>query len=107
MINIGKLDRRITIEQKTEGLSSTGAVLDSSWGTLDTVWAKVIQKSGRELLVSDQVNAQADVVFRIRYRSDVTEKMRILYNSEYYDITYIKELGRQDALEITATVRNR
>ncbi|MGR3220733.1 MAG: phage head closure protein [Candidatus Anammoxibacter sp.] len=40
---------------------------------------------------------------RIRYRTDVDNEMRFVYNSNYYDIYSQAELGRQDGLEIFGT----
>ena len=101
----GRLDRRIIIQQKTVTFDSFGDETES-WTELSTVWANVIVKSGRESFNNDQEIAERTVIFRIRYLSTVTERMRISYNSVFYDIESIKELGRREGMEISTTVNN-
>lgn len=103
-IDAGRYDRQITIQSATETQSSTGYAAESwaNLGTDPTVWAQVIQKSGREFFEADKVAAEVVTVFRIHYRSDLTNKMRIVYNSRNFDILEIKELGYFEALEIIA-----
>lgn len=100
----GELDRRITIESRTESRSTTGAAT-YTWATLATVWAKVKPVRGQEYFAASQVNAQVDAIFTIRYRADITRTMRISYGGEYYDIQDIAELGRGEGLELYARVQ--
>ena len=95
----GTLDRRIVIQQNTPAASGSGAMAPS-WATLATVWARVTEQHGREFLAADQTVAEQRAVFRIRHRSDVTEEMRISYNSRIYEIQSIAELGRRVGLDI-------
>lgn len=103
----GELDRLITIEQATESTDAYGAPTltwdppANSW----QVWAQVKPIRGQEYFAAQQVNARVDTTFRIRYRSDITTKMRISYGGEYYDIQSIIELGRREGLELMAIVR--
>ena len=96
----GDLDRRITIEQSTDTADSFGTPVPG-WSELDVVWAKVRRRFGREFLEGG-VQAEADIVFTIRYRSDVTHAMRVVYDADNYDIVSIIEVGRQEGLEIAA-----
>jgi len=100
----GQLDRRITIEQNTPGHDAAGAPTES-WATLATVWAEVRPAAGREFFDAQQIVAEAKVVFRIRYRSDVDHKMRVSYAGNLYDIHGIAELGRQEGLDIMTTAK--
>lgn len=97
-MRIGNLDRRITIEQNTPATDSFGEQ-DASWSELDTVWAEVRTQSGREIFRAG-TQAEADVTFRIRYRSDLTRAMRIIHDGDAYDILAINEIGRREGLEI-------
>lgn len=100
----GQIDRRITIERNTPGRDAVGAETES-WTTLATVWAEVRPAAGREFFDAQQVVAEAKVVFRIRYRSDVTAKMRVSYAGNLYDIHSVAELGRQEGLDIMTTAK--
>ena len=104
-LNIGRMDRRIDIEQDTASSADSYGQIVPSWGALDTVWAQVTP-SGNETHEGNQDHATRTTEFRIRYRSDVTEKMRIKYpasSGDIYDIESIIEIGRQEGLDITAT----
>lgn len=98
------MDRRITFQQAAEVQSSTGYA-EKTWANLAsnaTVWAQVIQQNGRELTEGDKVNAEIVTLFKVRYRTDITEKMRIVYGGRNFDILHIKELGRREGLELVA-----
>lgn len=97
----GALYRQIVIEQVAEARSSTGDVV-ATWSTFATVRAQHKPASGREYHTSDEKNAEVDSVFITRYLSGVLPKMRISYDGRYYDIYSIKEIGRQQGLEILA-----
>ena len=108
---IGRMDRRIDIEQDTATSADSYGQVVPSWGVLDTVWARVTlggdrARAGSERHEGNQDHAQRTAEFRIRYRTDVTEKMRIRYpasSGDIYDIESIIEIGRQVGLDITAT----
>ena len=97
----GELDRLIVIETPTEGQDDYGGRA-LTWATFATVWAKVTPTRGRETVAADQMVAQADTVFRIYWLSGVTTKMRVSYDSQYYDILYPAEIGRREGLDVLA-----
>lgn len=87
---VGTLRERIVIESLSEAQSTSGHPAQS-WSTLATVWAAVDyrQLPSDEKEMTGRKVAEQVVLFTVRYRSDVTEKHRISYNSQYYDITSI------------------
>lgn len=92
----GQLDRRITIESYTATRDVLGGEVQT-WATHTTVWAGVMYKelqSDESQMAGSQV-ASRKVNFRIRYLSTVTEKMRVNFESEYYDILSITHEGRK------------
>jgi len=97
----GPMDRRITIQQNTGQIDDYGQEIPQ-WSDLDEIWSQVVPLRGNERYAAQQPGALSAMKFAIRYRSDVTEQMRILYDGRYYDITYIEELGRQDGLMLHA-----
>ncbi len=98
----GRLDRRIIIEQNTNTSPNTHGDVVPSWSTLATVWAEIKPIRVNERFQGQQELAQAEYKIYIRYRTDLDPKMRIQYNSEYYDILGIMEIGRKKGLEIQA-----
>ena len=55
-MDIGKLDKRITLQSRSATLDSYGQEIDS-WTDVATVWANVKPVGGREKLRSMQVDS--------------------------------------------------
>jgi SPP1 family predicted phage head-tail adaptor len=106
-MDIGKMDRLITIQTPTNSLDSEGGV-SKSWSTGYQVWAEVIQKGGREAFKHEQVQADVDTIFRIYYNATVipTRTQRIVYNSTNYNIMDVRELGYGERWEIMAKAKS-
>lgn len=101
---IGKMDRRITLQAKTEAQNSYGEPVPS-WSEFATVWAQKIEMGGREYLASQQVAPEVVRRYRIRYLSGLNESMRLVdENAEHWDIQRIAEGGRRQWLDITVKV---
>lgn len=96
----GKLDRRITIEDLQKTPDGAGGYTEN-WVTLATVWAEKRKQSGEEALRAGSVVPAETVIFRTRFRSDVTTEARIKHEGETYNITSIREIGRREGLELT------
>jgi SPP1 family predicted phage head-tail adaptor len=94
MINIGRLDRKIVIENQTFATNSIGEYI-STWAVFHTTFASVAKVSGSEKIEADQVTATNKVRFKIRFFNGIDETMRVLYNGNYYDIVEIQELDRE------------
>lgn len=101
-MNIGALDRYITIQQQTTSQSSTTGEVTSTWGPLASVYATVnypksatTKTEGQEL---GRETASLPVEFVIWYRSDVTENMRVLYDSTYFNIMRVNRVGKRDEM---------
>ena len=100
-MNLGKLDRRIVIEQYSETRTTSGAV-NKVWSTLGEVWAKVDWKSGGEGFEAKQEQGFNNVEFMVRFCGllNANEKQRIFYNDEYFDILYVNEIDRRQYYKI-------
>lgn len=95
----GKLDRRITIQALTVTPNIEGAGIDS-WSAGTTVWADKIPKTVSEAFQNQQELATADLVFRVRNISGITETSRVVYNSKNYDIIGIQEIERNQGFDL-------
>ena len=104
-MNPGGMDRRVTIERYTATTDSWGHPT-KTWSTLAEVWAQKKEVRAVERTEQAQIVALSFTQFRIRYRNDVDTTMRISYGSQYYYITAVKELGRQEGLEISTEFRD-
>lgn len=93
-MNIGRLDRKIVIEGKTQAQNSYGEPV-ATWSTYHTAFAQVQKAGGKEGEEASRITATNMVRFKIRFFAGITEDMRVLYNGNYYDIIEIQELDRE------------
>lgn len=92
-----QLSKRVTLQTATETRDTDGSVIQT-WSDTATVRAAVEPLVGREYWAAQQINAERTVRFRIRYRSGVTPKMRVSYDSRVFDIKSainVNERGRE------------
>lgn len=92
-VTIGELRHRITIERKTRGASDgAGGYLSETWNALDTVFAKIDPKGGREIVAADQVVHRLTHVITMRRRTDVTTAMRVVYKGRELAILGVRDI---------------
>lgn len=96
-----KLDRRITIEKPTTTQAADNQTIDT-WSTFISCWASVRPTRGNEQIEAEMPFASHTLDFIIRYRTTITEQMRIAYKGKTYQIKSILEIGRNEGLRITA-----
>ena len=86
-MNSGKLRHRITIQTYTETVQNDGGVV-RTWSTFAQRWASWKQVSAAEVeSQADQIEGRVVHQFRIRKTDDVTQDMRIVYDSRTFNIT--------------------
>lgn len=92
---IGRLDQRVTLQSPTRTADAAGG-FTAAWGNLTStpvVWARVEPKSGSESMSDDRMNAASMYQFTIRNRSDVDERMRIVWLGENYNVRSVLREG--------------
>jgi SPP1 family predicted phage head-tail adaptor len=102
-MEVGALDRRVTIETATKTKDSYGGIV-VSWASLGTYWANVRPMVARERFISGAIRENNVSVFTIRYRTGFDVEARISYDGKLYRIIGIAERGRREWTEITAEV---
>lgn len=105
ILPLGKLDRRITIQQLTQSQGSDYGNPTKTWSDWLETYANVYFGGGREFEAARQINAEVDTQFQIRWTTGLSATMRILYDGVYYDIHRIQEVGRRQRLNIWAKAR--
>lgn len=99
MLNIGMMNRRITIERETETVKPSGSVV-KTWTPVATVRAEVLQQTASEFFTGFGEAETGTVIFRVRYRPGITTADRVTYEGTAYGIKEIKDIGRRHALEL-------
>lgn len=103
----GRLRQRVRIEQATETRDAFGATLQS-WEELATVWAEVLPQVGAEGFATDSAVERTvqSYTITIRYRRDMTTKMRAVWNGKTMDIEKVADpTGGRRTLELEAKER--
>lgn len=83
----------------TTSQSASGEAVET-WSTLATVWAQRQDQAGNEAFRAGAERAMVGTVYRIRYRSDLKARDRLVDASETYDIESIALFGRNDGLDL-------
>lgn len=87
-MDIGKLNKRITIQQQSLTYDDAGQQVES-WSTFASVWADIKFKSGKETIKADALASTVMASIRIRYKQGVNAGMRVQYKDEQYEILSI------------------
>lgn len=95
----GKLTHQITIEAPSNTVSPAGTVTQT-WAPIATVRGEILQQTATEFLRADAEAERNTIIFRIRYRADLSTSARVTHAGQAYDLVEIKPLGRHQGLEL-------
>ena len=82
-----------TIEVKTNTPDDQGGYT-TTWADFATVTGFVRPTSGKELILDDHIKTENLKAFSFEYISGITNDMRILFNSKYYNIHQISNAAQ-------------
>lgn len=108
---IGDLKHRITFQVLVTTINENGFEV-SEWKDYKTVWAKVLNLSGKEYFEAATINKEKTVKFIIRFVKSIDESMIINFEDRRYNITDINNIRYENkyceikALEINDIVSN-
>lgn len=88
------LDKRITIQRLER--SGEGSFAEEIWQEICSVWANWVNVHGSEVWAAESVQALKAATVTIRYRSDVDEKCRILFNGIAYEIVSVNNVRQRN-----------
>ena len=98
---VGKLDRRIELQEPIETRDTTGDVI-TTYSTVYTVPCAVENFKSAERFSSEQIRSSRVRDFRMRYLTNIEENWQIRYEGSDFRILAIDEIGRREGLKITA-----
>lgn len=104
-MKFGLMRDRIVLQQYTSTRDDWGHE-QRRWEDLATVWAEKKYKNSQLTSEVKGITHIMQVIFRIRYRSDVDTKMRVKQGSKLFDIVGMKQVGHQEVLEIITIERD-
>lgn len=98
-------DRWITLKTPSSTRDAFGAEV-LSWSTEDIpAGIEYVTSPKEQIGTSQKPYAVTTIVFTIRYRSGLTEKQQITFETNEYDIINIAEVGRRKYSRITAELK--
>jgi SPP1 family predicted phage head-tail adaptor len=98
-----RLKRRVTIQAPSVTQDAYGQPV-VGFVTLATVWAAVEPLTGRQLFAAKQALSEISVKVTIRYRTDVTTAMSVVYLTHTYQIDAVIDFeARHESLELMCT----
>jgi SPP1 family predicted phage head-tail adaptor len=112
-IDQGALDRRVTIQYRTDGDSDSGFPTED-WTTTTsvTVFMAAVPLSGMERVAAEQVSARYDTRWVMHYRADmdpylvdVAKDRRLSYQGRIYNVTGAEMMGNKAAISLTTVAK--
>ena len=108
----GRLDRRITIEVKSNAALDEWSSTPYTWITKLECWGQKTDQTSTEATDLKQLVNTTRTVWRIRYNAEINTQMRVKFIegvgakavTYYYSITGIKEIGRRAALDLLTEI---
>ena len=90
----GRLRQRVLIEQPIETPDASGGFI-TSWHEVATVWAEIrsVRVGRSELAVAGKLQSENWFEMTMRYRNDITTKMRVTYNGISYAIRVVDDVN--------------
>ena len=89
------LNRKVELFSLTKTATPSGG-FTQAWVSVDTMWAKVKNTSGNELMHADKLGATAFSDFTIRYRANINETMKLVFRTVDYQIRHINNIEEAD-----------
>lgn len=84
-MRIGKLNRRVSLQKLGPAQDAAGQSTDE-WAEFAKPWANILFVNGKEFATAGSEASSATVSVMLRYRTDVTAAMRIVYRGAIYNI---------------------
>ncbi|WP_426043697.1 phage head closure protein [Caulobacter sp. DWR3-1-2] len=103
----GDLDRRITLQPRVLTKDPFNADVET-WPDLTTVWASYEPVKDGERFRANETAATITARFQIRWSglvASLSPADRLNFDNRSFDIVAVKEIGRREGLEISATAR--
>lgn len=106
-MNAGQLNRKVTFLQYQESTDAVGGT-EQTLVPAFTTWAMIEPARGREYYESQKLKDEDSYKITIRYRSNVTNSMRIQYQNTVYQIQSVTDpTTRHEFLELYCIVKHR
>lgn len=107
MTSTGDLDQRITFQAKVNTSNGAGG-FRTAWADVadtPTVWAQALPLMGREISQESGDAATAEYKFTFRYRTDISEVDRIVWNGSNFNIRRVERTSGRELFTVAIAER--
>jgi head-tail adaptor len=105
MMDAGELKHRILLETIARSQNTVGQLVEV-WTAVGSLWAKMEDATGSEGERDDIISAVLKSDFTIRFRALNATDFRFVYNTQVFDIEFIKEEEFKKWLKVRAVKRS-
>lgn len=92
MLQLGKLNRRVTLQSPPVTKDALGQPVPGAWVDVDTIWADIRGSTGLEAIKADAPTSSVQASVRIWHRAGVNAGMRLVKtDGTVYDIKAVLE----------------
>ena len=95
----GKLDRRLSVKTSTFAQDAAGQPVATET-TLATIWAHKMEQRPSEVFNAGSDKVLEQIIFQVRYRTDITTSMVVVYKTNRFEIKGITEVGRNNRMNL-------
>lgn len=90
----------IVVQRSTDTSDGAGGYT-SVWATLVSLKGILLSKQANEKFLNDSTKVVSTYYFQCKYPSTtITEKDRVLYNSDYYQINFVDNVAEKSSILI-------
>ena len=105
----GPRDRRIKIERRTSTLDGFGGEIVTWVEVGSGWWVSSLPVKDSEAFRNSEATAtithRFQMLWSVQAWNEIDPRCRITFDNRTYDIVAVKEIGRRDGIEISATAR--
>ena len=99
-VRSGRMRHYVTIQYQVVTRAADGSEV-IVWTELDTAWAELRPTGGREAFTAQQDWSTVGQIIQIRFRTDVTPKMRVVLGSRIFRIEAVVDpTERRETLDL-------
>ncbi len=104
-LDAGLLRHRVTLDRQTTTLNEYGEQ-ETVWTEYGQRWAQVVDLSGNQLLLAQQIQSEVRTRIVVRYDANIVETMRVRWRTFVFDIKSV-QLDPDSGLEFQTLMCSR
>ena len=103
-MNIGKLDKRITLQNRPKTSDGQGGFKPGGWEDVVSVWAEFRTPNVKELAITGTIASDLIWQIIIRRRADVCRGWRVTYGTRTFEVQHTFNYDKQTTVLVCREV---